>query len=150
MRPFPHRYVVSAIAGTDGEVILESGGLPTLPTTVPPEFGGPEDRWSPETLLVGAVADCYALTFRGIAKRLNLPWTSLVCEVAGTLDRVQHVTKFVELHVAARLQVPEGTNIEDANRVLVRAEETCLITRSLSAAVFLNTAVEIVKEACVG
>ena len=144
MHPFPHRYAVTAVAGTDAGVLLESDRLPVLRTTLPAEFGGPGDRWSPETLLVAAVADCFALTFRGIANRSKLEWTSLVCEVVGTLDRVDRVTKFVEFQIDARLQVPEGTSPDEAARLLTKAEETCLITRSLSAVTHLHPTVETV------
>jgi organic hydroperoxide reductase OsmC/OhrA len=142
MQPLPHRYAVTAVTQTDADVMLESDRLPPLRSAAPSEFGGPGDLWSPETLLVAAVADCYALTFRGIASRSKLQWTSLVCHVVGTLDRVEHVTRFVEFHLQVRLQVPEGTSEDQARRLLVKAEETCLITRSLAAVTILNTAVE--------
>jgi organic hydroperoxide reductase OsmC/OhrA len=150
MKPFPHRYAVSAVAGNEGEVLIDSQRLPRLRTAPPEEFGGRGDLWSPETLLVASVADCYVLTFRGIAARSNLPWTSLACEVAGKLDRIDRVTKFTEFRVHARLQVPEGTNTEQATRLLAKAEETCLITRSLSATIHLDTSVETVVEQTVG
>jgi organic hydroperoxide reductase OsmC/OhrA len=146
MQPFPHRYLVSAAAGLEGEVVLESERLPKLLTTLPAEFGGPGGLWSPEALLVASVADCYVLTFRGIAARSSLAWISLVCEASGTLDRIDRVTRFTGFHVQARLQVPEGTNTEQATRLLAKAEETCLITRSLSAAVSLDTSVETLAE----
>src|SRR5512145_2994406 len=55
MDPFPHTYRVRGVArdGQDPELLAD--GLPRLPTASPPEFGGPGDRWSPETLLVGAI-----------------------------------------------------------------------------------------------
>jgi peroxiredoxin-like protein len=143
MHPLPHHYVARAVAGIEHPVMLEGEGLRPLETSLPPEFGGEGGSWSPETMLVGAAADCYVLTFRGLAKRLNLPWLSLVCEANGMLDRVNRVLKFVEIHLQVRLQVPEGTDVLQANRLLARAEETCLITRSLTATVFLSTAIEL-------
>jgi len=65
MQPFPHRYSASATAGPEGYVLLNADGLPPLISEPPVEFDGPGDRWSPETLVVGAVADCFVLTFRG-------------------------------------------------------------------------------------
>lgn len=150
MHPFPHRYVARAVAGSEAEVMIEGDGLPTLRTTLPAEFGGPGNLWSPETLLVASIADCYVLTFRGIAARSNLPWISLVCDVDGTLNRVDRVTRFTEFHLQARLQVPEDANTEQANRLLAKAEETCLITRSLTATIYLNTSIEVVTASVVG
>jgi organic hydroperoxide reductase OsmC/OhrA len=67
MQPFPHHYSVIAKADTQGDVALAGDRLPPIPSAPPTEFGGPGDRWSPETLFVAAVADCFVLTFRGIA-----------------------------------------------------------------------------------
>jgi organic hydroperoxide reductase OsmC/OhrA len=144
MQLLPHRYTVTARAdaAADQEIVIEHDGLPSLPTALPAEFGGAGDRWSPETLLVGAIADCYALTCRGIAARSKLSWIGLEVQVTGTLDRVGHVTKFVEVHIQAKLTVAAGTSLDLATRVLAKAEETCLITRSMTATVYLNTAIE--------
>jgi organic hydroperoxide reductase OsmC/OhrA len=37
----------------------------------------PGNAWSPETSLVAAVADCFILTFRGVAQAAKFPWESL-------------------------------------------------------------------------
>jgi hypothetical protein len=39
MHPFPHHYVVSSKTAPEGDVVLESEGLPPLATLTPPEFG---------------------------------------------------------------------------------------------------------------
>ncbi len=131
MEPYPHHYSVVAIASAEGEISLESDGLTALTSAAPAEFGGPGDRWSPETLCVSAVADCFVLTFRAIARASKLPWSSLRCDVEGTLDRVERVPQFTGFLVRASLQVPTGTNEEQALRLLERAEQSCLITNSL-------------------
>ena len=109
----------------------------------PTEFGGPGDRWSPETLFVAAVADCFVLTFRGIAGVSRFSWVSLECSVTGTVDRVDRVTQFTALEVRARLRVPSGANEEQARRLLTKAEETCLVTNSLKVQPHLESVVEI-------
>jgi organic hydroperoxide reductase OsmC/OhrA len=139
MRPFPHHYSVAARAAAQDDVTLTGDGLPAIVSAPPTEFGGPGDRWSPETLLVAAVADCFVLTFREIAGLSRLPWTSLECSVTGTVDRVDRVTPFTELHVRARLTVPDGTNEDQARRLLAKAEETCLVTNSLKVSPQLET-----------
>ena len=142
MHPFPHHYSVAARAAAQGEVTLTGDRLPTIGSAPPIEFGGPGDRWSPETLLVAAVADCFVLTFRGIAGLSRLPWTSLECNVTGTVDRVDRVTRFTGLHVRARLTVPAGTSEDQARRLLAKAEETCLVTNSLNVSPQLDISVE--------
>lgn len=143
MQAFPHHYAVNAAASPGGDVGLDSPRLPSLQSAPPAEFGGPGDRWSPETLLVAAVADCFILTFRAIAGVSKLPWISLTCEVTGTVDRIERVTQFTEFQVRAHLMVPSGTNEDLAHRSLVRAEQTCLVTNSLKAESHLDAHVEV-------
>lgn len=133
MQPFPHRYTVQAVANVEGEVTLESERLESFRTAPPAEFGGPGDRWSPETLLVAAVADCFALTFRAIAAASRLSWLDLRCQAAGTVDRVERTPQFTELSLRVLLHVPAGTDEELANRVLTKAKQACLVTNSLKA-----------------
>ncbi len=147
MQPFPHRYSVAAVASVDGDVALEGERLPSLPSAPPTEFDGPGDRWSPETLLVASVADCFVLTFRPIARLSKLPWLSLTCDVVGTVDRVDRVTQFTGFVVRARLRVPVGTNEDQARRLLAKAEETCLVTNSLKAKSHLEAEVEVAPPA---
>jgi uncharacterized OsmC-like protein len=40
--------------------------------------------------------------------------------------------------IRATLRIPPGTSDDQARRILTRAEETCLITRSLTAATHLE------------
>lgn len=143
MQAFPHQYSVAASAGTDGDVALESERLPALDSAPPAEFGGSGDRWSPETLLVAAVADCLVLTFRAIAALSKLPWNSLTCHVVGTVDRVDRVTQFTRFDVRAGLRVPPGTDEDRARRLLAKAEQTCLVTNSLKAPSHLAATVEV-------
>jgi peroxiredoxin-like protein len=142
MQDYPHHYRASASAEAEGEISVESAGLPTLASAPPAEFGGPGDRWSPETLLVAAVADCFILTFRAIARASKLPWLSLRCEAEGTLERVERVTQFTGFLVRAALRVPAGTDEERARRLLERAERSCLVTNSLKGSSHLEAEVE--------
>lgn len=144
MQPYPHHYSVAAIAQAEGAVTLASHRLPALASAAPAEFGGPGDSWSPETLCVGALADCFVLTFRAIARASKLPWSSLRCDVEGTLDRVERMPQFIAFLVRASLQIPAGTNAEQAQRLLERAEQSCLITNSLKGACRLEAKVETV------
>ena len=132
MKPYPHHYRVAARAGTEGEVVLEAEGLPPLSSLPPKEFDGPGDRWSPETLLVGAVVDCFVLTFRAVARASSLPWQRLTCEGVGTLDRVERVTRFTALALRAELTVPAEVEASRAERVLRLAERSCLVSNSLA------------------
>jgi len=131
MTSFPHQYTVEASASSEGLVTLSAEGLEALSTAPPAEFGGPGDRWSPESLLVAAVADCFVLTFRAVATASSLEWTTLRCEAEGVLDRVDRTTRFTGMRIQAHLELPAGVDPDRGGRLLEKAEKGCLITNSL-------------------
>jgi peroxiredoxin-like protein len=132
MDPYPHRYEVDATAEPGGAVTLGADVLPPLSTAPPPQFGGPGGHWSPETLLVGAAADCFVLTFRAVAAASKLAWRRLTCSAEGILDRRDGTVRFTELHLRAHLVLPAGADVERARRLLEKSESACLVTRSLA------------------
>ena len=142
MQEFPHHYRVVASAEHSGNVKLSSDGVAALESAPPAEFGGPGDQWSPESLLVAAVADCFVLSFRAIARASKLEWISLHCNVIGKLDRVERKAQFTGFEVAAELVVPAGTDEAKAQRLLEKAEDACLITNSLIADSHLEATVQ--------
>lgn len=147
MQAFPHRYHASAEAHPAGDIELASPGLPPMLTASPVEFDGPGNRWSPEALIAGAVADCFILTFRAVARVARLPWTSIRCDVTGTLDRIERVTQFTGFEIRTHLTVPDGTSAELAGRALEKAEQGCLISNSLKGSVRLVPVVEVEQPA---
>src|SRR6201997_2642811 len=48
--------------------------------TAPAQFGGMEGRWTPEELLLAAVAGCYTTTVRAIAGGAQFDFTDLQVE----------------------------------------------------------------------
>ena len=143
MQDLPHHYQVSANANPDGLISLESNDLPTLKSAPPAEYGGPGDQWSPETLLTAAVADCFILTFKAIARASKLDWQALRCDVTGTLAKVERTTCFTGFTLKAQLQLPAGGIADKAKSLLEKAEANCLITNSLKAEVQLETDIEV-------
>lgn len=141
MQGFPHIYQVSARGDADNPITISARGLPELASTAPPEFDGPEGYWSPETLLAASVADCFILTFKAISRASKLAWTSIECDVEGTLDRVDGVTRFTRFDLRARLEVPEGTDQDKADKLLHKSEAVCLITASLATENHLETVI---------
>jgi organic hydroperoxide reductase OsmC/OhrA len=145
MQDLPHHYAVAAATNVEGNVALTSSGLSPIDSAAPAEFGGPGDCWSPETLLVAAVADCFVLSFKAIARASKLEWVSLHCEVDGILDRVDNVTQFTEFNLRVELDIPQGTGEQKAMRLLEKSEQVCLITNSLKSESHLHANVRIAK-----
>lgn len=131
MHPYPHLYVASAAAGPSGSVSVTSPRLPEIATAPPAEFDGPGDAWSPETLFVAAIADCFILTFRALAKASHCEWTRLSCRVEGVLDRSDGVTQFTAYTTYATLEIPPSGDAGNARTLLEKSEHRCLVANSL-------------------
>ena len=142
MHPYPHTYVVEASALPIGDVTVSSARLPGLTVAAPQEFDGPGDRWSPETLLCAAVANCFILTFRAYARASKFEWTALRCHSEAVLENVGGVPQFTRFVTHATLRVPAGSDPAKARPLLQRAEDRCLVTNSLKGERHLDAKVE--------
>ena len=143
MEGYPHHYLANATGGNEGSVVVSGEGLPPLDTRSPPQFGGPEGVWSPETMLSASVANCFILSFRAIARASKFEWTALECDVDGILDRPDRATYFTAFNIHAVLKVPTDAKIEMGQRLMEKAEKICLITASLKADIVLTTDIQI-------
>ena len=131
MQALPHHYDVTVTAGDRTPIEITSPELNVLVSAPPREFGGPGYLWSPETLTVAAVADCFVLTFRAIAAASRFEWTKLVCDGRGVVDRPDGIMRFTGIHLNAQLTLPPGADTEKARKLLEKAEKHCLVGNSL-------------------
>jgi organic hydroperoxide reductase OsmC/OhrA len=131
MKPYPHTYRAKAQGSAAGVVPVSSFGLPDINTAPPAEFDGPGDLWSPENLLIAAIADCFILTFRGISRASAFAWMVLDCQVDGVLERVSGKNQFTQFTTTATLTVAAGADQGKAKELLQRAEKVCLVANSL-------------------
>jgi len=141
MHSFPHNYKVSAQASSEGDVVLSADSLPNITSQPPVEFDGPGDRWSPESLLMAAIADCFTLSFRAIAAASKVSFTDLNVDVDGELSMVERKMLFTNVQIKANLVVPADVDTGRAERLLTMAEQACLVTNSLNVDCHLEASV---------
>lgn len=146
-RPYPHTYEATASAEPSGSVTVASPQLEPLRTAPPAQFGGPGTLWSPETLLVASIANCFVLTLRAVARAAGLDWLGVECRVEGVLERVEGVAQFSRFVTYVKLTVPRGTDEAAAQRSLERAERGCLIGNSLRGARRLEATIVVAEAA---
>ena len=143
MEALPHHYTVTALGdSTHSQTKVTSAGVCDIATDMPAEFGGPGDQWSPESLLMAAVADCFVLTFRAIAKASKLDWAQITCSATGTLDNVERKNRFTHVQLDVSLSMPGEFNEGRVLRLLGKAEESCLITNSLTSEIAMRATVQ--------
>jgi peroxiredoxin-like protein len=132
MQALPHLYHVQVSSTKDTNLITSSQGLPNLIVDGSAELGGPGDLWSPETLLMSAVANCFVLSFKAVASATNFPWENIHCEAIGTLDKVDRLMKFTQITTQVRLVINDPNAQEKALKLLEKAESICLVSNSLN------------------
>lgn len=131
--------------------ILEAEGIPrTVNFTAPPEFGGEPGLWTPEHLLLGAVATCYVSTFRAIAERSKLLVNGLEVFVEGTIAKEEGGFRFTEISIRPVITVHRDEDRDRGQRLAEKAEHACLISRSLSARITANYKVEVAEPVTAG
>lgn len=96
----------------------------------PPQFGGVEGRWSPEDLLLSAVASCFTTTFRALADYSDFHFTDLQVEVHGNVRKVDSGYAFEEVVIRPTLTIPSDDQSR-ADRLLDKAKRLCLVSRAL-------------------
>lgn len=138
MQALPHMYSVQTESTSTSPLTSSAKGVADITVAAPPEFGGPEDQWSPESLFVSAAANCFVLAFRAVARASKLEWKSIQCESTGKLDKVDRVTSFTEITTKAKLVISDASNKDKALKLLEKAESVCLISNSLKSKLILE------------
>ena len=141
-----HRYQVEAWWSAGRTGILKSSSAPnSLHFTAPLSFGGMEGRWTPEDMLLGALASCYVTTFRVLAEYSKCEYTDLTVNAEATADKAKSGYQFNGITLHPRLQILEKSDRENALKLLKKAEELCLVSRALGLKPTFEPEVEIVK-----
>jgi peroxiredoxin-like protein len=132
MQELPHSYSVMVEGEPEGSLSAANEHLPTIKVAAPAAFDGPGDQWSPEELLMAAIANCLVLSFRAIARASKLEWTSIACEANGELERLDRKMLFTRVVSRVSLRIPSAEHKEKAEKLLHKAEETCLVSNSMA------------------
>ena len=100
--------------------------------TAPVSFGGIDGRWTPEDLLLGAIASCFTTTFRAIADHAKFEYVDLQMEVTGTIVRNDPGYGFAGILIRANLTVASPESQQLAIKLLQSAEARCVVARALA------------------
>ncbi len=119
---------------------------PSIAFSAPPEFQGEAGRWTPEHLFLASVAGCFVSTFSGIAQFSKFEFLLLDLEVEGILSKEEHGWRFTQVNLQPRLKIVQEKDRDRANRLLEKAEKTCLVARSINSKVILEPEVIVEEE----
>ncbi len=104
----------------------------SLEISTPPEFpGGVEGIWSPEHLFVASVSSCFMTSFTAIAEYSKFEFESLKVNSSGVMSREDGKYVMSKVILKPVLEISDEKYEKKAYRLLEKAEEICLISRSI-------------------
>ena len=110
------------------------------------ELGGLQGRWTPEQLLLCALAGCFTTTFHDVARSAKFDFTDLEVEIEGSVRRSRTAgCNFNEILIRPRLTVSFEEQRETGLALLRRAKSICMISRAITVPQTLEPTVETVK-----
>jgi organic hydroperoxide reductase OsmC/OhrA len=142
-----YTYRVSAwwTAGRTGLAKCESSPN-TIHFSEAAELGGLEGRWTPEQLLLCALAGSFTTTFHEVARAAKFEYTDLEVEIEGCVRRSRTAgCNFSEILLRPRLTVASEEQREAGMTLLRRAKSLCMISRAITVPQTLEPCLETVK-----
>jgi organic hydroperoxide reductase OsmC/OhrA len=107
------------------------------------ELGGLQGRWTPEQLLLCALAGCFTTTFHEVARAAKFDFTDLEVEIEGSVRRNRSTgCNFNEILIRPRLTVQSEAQREDGLNLLRKTKSVCMISRAITVPQTLEPAVE--------
>lgn len=122
----------------DKRGIAEGEAIPrNINFAAPPEFGGEPGLWTPEHLLLASVA-CYVATLRAVAEASKLEFDGVEVPVEGKIEKLEGGFRFTKITLRPEVAIPREEDRERTRRALEKAEQVCLLSRSLNSTVVLE------------
>src|SRR6185369_14403591 len=105
---FPHHYDVALEWDGQAGANITAEPRPQIVGGAPSQFGGRDDWWSPEHLLLSAVSLCLMTTFQAFARKHALSVARYGSLVRGILDKTPEGLGFTSIVLEVDLSVAEA------------------------------------------
>ncbi|MFZ0772436.1 MAG: OsmC family protein [Candidatus Sulfotelmatobacter sp.] len=142
-----HKYRIVAWWTSGQTGLAKSDSAPNaIHFAAPPQFGGLEGRWTPEDLLMSAVASCFTTTFHAIAGNSKFEYNDLEVEAEGIVRKTGSGYSFSEIVLRPNLTISNEDSRERAVTLLEKARELCLVSRALATPPNFETKIRISRQ----
>ena len=110
----------------------------------PPQFpGGHAGIWSPEHLFVAAAEACLMTTFLAIAENSKLEYLEYSSVAEGVLEKTDEGFMITRITIRPRVVITDPSGLERARRIIEKAEQHCLISKSMKTRISLEPDVSV-------
>ncbi len=122
--------------GKTGETRCD--GKPAIEVATPPEFGGPENIWTPEDLLTSAVAACIMTSALFFIDRAKIQLRSYKSKATATMEKTPAGLAITRIVIAASIELHDMEQEAAARKAMEQAEKSCPLSISLTCPVELD------------
>ena len=119
---------------------------PSISFSAPKEFGGIGGQWTPEHFLVAALVSCYVSTFSGMASVSKFDFVLLDVAAEGMIENLEPGWRFTQIILTPKIHVEHARDRERALRLAEKAEQKCLIAKSLNCVIAIYPTVQVEDE----
>ena len=125
-----------------GMLTSGSGALDQLAVTWASRTERPDGKTSPEELIAGAHASCFAMALALVLGENKTPPEGVAVSAACTLDEVEGAPRITTVELTVRAQVP-GLEAAVLERMVGRAADLCPVSNALRGNVQINVQSEL-------
>ncbi|MDM5317471.1 OsmC family protein [Fictibacillus sp. b24] len=133
--------------GRNDSGTIETKNLQTT-VSIPPEMDGPGIGTNPDEMLLGAAATCYIITLAAMLERSKIEKIDLTMESEGIVDVTNGVItyqKIIHRPVVTIKHDPSKDISTILQKLAIKAEHSCMISRALKGNVEVDTILTIKK-----
>lgn len=125
---------LSWLGGRNSSGYLEAGHLKT-DISIPKVMDGPDIGTNPDEMLLGAAATCYIISLAALIERMEIPLEKMDLQSEAIVEYVKGIITFKKIIHRPVISLKEDRTerqIELLKRLVVKAEESCMISRALA------------------
>ncbi|HRW58169.1 MAG TPA: OsmC family protein [Chlamydiales bacterium] len=140
MIEFPLKYELQAKAtpGVDQKWEAYKNGTQSIEVSIPPDFKGSGEGYSPEDLFGLAILNCVIGMFKILAEKEKASFEAIEGKIVITLDKDETQNFFSVTEANLEFKIKNSEDFEKAKQVLEKAILSCPIGRSVKCAKTYN------------
>jgi organic hydroperoxide reductase OsmC/OhrA len=133
MLKFPMKFEVSATAtpGIGRQWTSQADDLAPIPCTIPPEFSGPGNGYSPEDLFGIALLSCLIATYKVYCEKAKISFQTLQGKASVIIDKQPSETSFAITEINVHFDVVGASDQEKARTIFDQTIKDCAISNSI-------------------
>jgi organic hydroperoxide reductase OsmC/OhrA len=116
-------------------------GKSEFKVATPPEFGGPENQWTPEDLLAASVASCVMTSTLFFTNRSKIEMDSYQSKAIATMEKTPAGLAITAIQVLITVQLKDVSQSEAMQKAVDMAKKNCPVSAALNCPVKIELSI---------